>query len=83
MRKAIAYLMPRQTIATRVYNGFVKPLYSMVPEGLPGHMDAFKAIYGAAPSVAKAKAVLKAAGVAKPVPSSIWWTPTPLRRRIR
>ena len=41
VRKAIAYLMPRQTIATRVYHGFVKPLYSMVPAGHPGHIDAF------------------------------------------
>ena len=76
VRKAIAYLMPRQTIATRVYHGFVKPLYSMVPAGIPGHIDAFKSMYGAAPSVAKARAVLKAAGVTTPVPIDIWWTPT-------
>ena len=36
VRKAIAYLMPRQDIATRVYHGTVTPLYSMVPQGLPG-----------------------------------------------
>ena len=36
VRKAIAYLMPRQDIATRVYHGTVEPLYSMVPQGLPG-----------------------------------------------
>jgi peptide/nickel transport system substrate-binding protein len=76
VRKAIAYLMPRQTIATRVYHGFVKPLYSMVPAGLPAHIDAFASQYGRAPSVAKARAVLKAAGVATPVPIDIWWTPS-------
>jgi peptide/nickel transport system substrate-binding protein len=76
VRKALAYLMPRQTIATRVYHGLVKPLYSMVPAGLPGHIDAFKALYGATPSVAKAKAVLQKAGVTTPVPITIWWTPT-------
>jgi peptide/nickel transport system substrate-binding protein len=76
VRKAIAYLMPRQTIATRVYHGFVKPLYSMVPAGIPGHIDAFASMYGRAPSVAKAKAVLKAAGVQTPVAIDIWWTPT-------
>ena len=76
VRKAIAYLMPRQTISTRVYHGFVKPLYSMVPAGLPGHIDAFAAMYGRTPSVAKARAVLRAAGVTTPVPIDIWWTPS-------
>jgi peptide/nickel transport system substrate-binding protein len=76
VRKAIAYLMPRQTIASRVYHGLVQPLYSMVPAGIPGHIDAFATAYGRAPNAAKAKAVLKAAGVATPVPIDIWWTPS-------
>jgi peptide/nickel transport system substrate-binding protein len=76
VRKAIAYLMPRQTIAQRVYHGFVQPLYSMVPKGIPGHVDSFKSMYGAQPSVAKARAVLKAAGVSTPVAIDIWWTPS-------
>jgi peptide/nickel transport system substrate-binding protein len=76
VRKAIAYLMPRQDIATRVYHGSVQPLYSMVPAGLPGHTDAYKALYGASPSVAKAKAVLKKAGLTTPIPITIWWTPS-------
>jgi peptide/nickel transport system substrate-binding protein len=76
VRKAIAYLMPRQTIASRVYHGLVKPLYSMVPAGLPGHIDVFKTMYGAEPSTAKARAVLRKAGVKTPVPIDIWWTPS-------
>jgi peptide/nickel transport system substrate-binding protein len=76
VRQAIAYLMPRQDIATRVYHGAVQPLYSMVPAGLPGHTDAYKSDYGASPSVAKAKAALQKAGVTTPVPVTIWWTPT-------
>jgi len=76
VRRAVAYLMPRQTIATRIYHGLVKPLYSQVPAGLPGHIDAFKSVYGATPSVAKAKAVLAKAGVTTPVPMEIWYTPT-------
>lgn len=76
VRKAIAYLMPRGTISSRVYHGNVQPLYSMVPAGLPGHSDAFKTVYGAAPSVAKAKAVLQKAGVSTPVAITVWWTPT-------
>jgi peptide/nickel transport system substrate-binding protein len=76
VRKAVAYLVPRQSIASRVYRGTVKPLYSMPPAGLPGHTDAFASLYGRAPSVAKAKAVLKAAGVTTPIAIDVWWTPT-------
>jgi len=76
LRKAVAYLMPRQTIATRVYHGTVKPLYSMVPLGLPGHTDIFASVYGRTPSVAKARAVVQKAGVKTPVAIDVWWTPT-------
>ena len=76
VRKAIAYLMPRQDIATRVYHGTVQPLYSMVPKGLPGASDPYKTLYGASPSKAKAAAVLKTAGVTTPVPITLWWTPS-------
>ena len=76
VRKAIAYLMPRQTIATRVYHGFVQPLYSMPPAGLPGHIDAFATQYGRKPNVAAARKVLRQAGVQTPLAIDIWWTPT-------
>ena len=52
VRRALAYMMPRQAIASRVYNGTVKPLYSMPPAGLPGHVDAFASRYGRAPKFA-------------------------------
>ena len=76
VRKAIAYLFPRQTIASRVYHGNVQPLYSMVPAGLPGHLDSFGELYGKAPNAAKAKAALKAAHVKTPVKLTVWWTPS-------
>ena len=76
VRKALAYLMPRQAIAARVYKGQVKPLFSMPPAGLPGHIDAFATIYGKTPNVAKAKAAMNAAGVAMPLSIELWWTPT-------
>lgn len=76
VRQAIAYLMPRQTIASRVYHGQVSPLYSMVAKGLPGHLDAFKTLYGAKPNKAKAKAVLKKAHVKTPLKFTIWYTPS-------
>jgi peptide/nickel transport system substrate-binding protein len=76
VRKAVAYMMPRQTIATRVYHGFVQPLYSLTPKGYPAHIDAFASLYGRAPSPAKAKSVLQGAGLSTPFPIEIWWTPT-------
>jgi peptide/nickel transport system substrate-binding protein len=76
VRQALAYVFPRQTIASRVYHGNVKPLYSMVPEGLAGHIDAYKTQYGASPNKAKAKSVLDKAGIKTPVPVTLWWTPT-------
>jgi peptide/nickel transport system substrate-binding protein len=76
VRRALAYMMPRQAIATRVYRGTVKPLYSMPPAGLPGHVDAFAARYGRAPNIAAAKRELQRAGASLPFPIEIWWTPT-------
>ena len=76
VRKAIAYLMPRQAIASRVYHGTVAPLYSMVPQGLPGAFPAYKTMYGASPNVAKAKAAMKAAHVKTPLKITLWWTPS-------
>jgi peptide/nickel transport system substrate-binding protein len=76
VRQAIAYLFPRATIATRVYHNQVAPLYSMVPKGLPGHIDAFAARYGKTPNKAKAAAALQAAGVSTPVDLTIWYTPS-------
>jgi peptide/nickel transport system substrate-binding protein len=76
VRQAVAYMMPRQAIATRVYHGDVQPLYSMPPAGLPGHTDAFAVLYGRTPNPAKAKQVLQKAGLQTPFPIEIWWTPT-------
>ncbi|MDH4177866.1 MAG: ABC transporter substrate-binding protein [Thermoleophilia bacterium] len=76
VRRAVAYMIPRQAIASRVYRGTVKPLYSMPPAGLPGHIDAFATRYGRAPNPTKAKAELRAAGLQTPFPIEIWWTPT-------
>jgi peptide/nickel transport system substrate-binding protein len=69
-------MIPRAAIAARVYRGTVRPLYSMPPAGLPGHIDAFATRYGRAPNIAAAKAALRRAGVSMPFPIEIWWTPT-------
>jgi peptide/nickel transport system substrate-binding protein len=76
IRQAVAYTVDRQAIASRVYDGTVQPLYSMVPQGLKYATEPFKTQYGASPDVAKAKQVLQQAGVKTPVPMEIWYTPS-------
>jgi peptide/nickel transport system substrate-binding protein len=76
IRRAVAYTVDRDAIATNVYNDTVDPLYSMVPVGVAFHTDAFKDEYGDAPDLDAAKTELEKAGVDTPVPLEIWWTPT-------
>ena len=73
IRQAVSYLVNRASIAKYVYKGTVKPLYSIIPDALEGHINSFSEVYGASPNVAKAKAVLKAAGVATPVKFTLWY----------
>lgn len=76
VRKAVATTIDREAIAEDIYNNTVEPLYSMVPDGLPGHVDSFEEEYGAQPDVEKAKQTLQQAGVKTPVELDIWWTPS-------
>src|SRR5476651_206405 len=46
VRQAAADLVDRQAIATQVYKGTYTPLYSYVPEGLPGATTVLKSLYG-------------------------------------
>ncbi|MBK1668147.1 hypothetical protein CKO28_08870 [Rhodovibrio sodomensis] len=75
VRQAAAYMMDREAIAQNVYNGTVEPLYSMVPAGLEGHIDAFKAEYGTGTNVEAARRVLNKAGIETPVELQLWYTP--------
>jgi peptide/nickel transport system substrate-binding protein len=76
IRQAVAYTVDRQAIASKVYDGTVEPLYSMVPQGLKYATKPFETTYGSSPDVAKAKQVLQQAGVKTPVPMEIWYTPS-------
>jgi peptide/nickel transport system substrate-binding protein len=70
VRQAAADLVDRQAIATQVYKGTYTPLYSYVPEGLPGATTVLKSLYGdgnGGPDLDKAKAVLTKAGVTTPI----------------
>jgi peptide/nickel transport system substrate-binding protein len=67
IRRAMAYSVDRQDLATNVYKGTYQPAYSMVPQGIAYATEPFKDVYGASPNPAKAKQVLQAAGVKTPV----------------
>ncbi|MEU5314818.1 ABC transporter substrate-binding protein [Streptomyces sp. NPDC021562] len=66
VRRAIAWLVDREELASSVYDGTVQPLYSLIPAGLTGHTTSFFDDYPQQ-SVAKAKALLAQAGVSTPV----------------
>ncbi|MGH3366606.1 MAG: ABC transporter substrate-binding protein [Nocardioidaceae bacterium] len=75
IRQAVAQLIDRQAIADRAYDGTVEPLYSIVPPGFPGQVDAFRDQYGDS-SVAKAKKILSDGGVQTPVNLTLGYTPS-------
>lgn len=76
IRQAVAQVVDRQAIADDVYKGTVKPLFSMVPQGVEFATDAFAERYGDAPDLEGAERTLEEAGVEAPVPLEIWWTPS-------
>ena len=74
VRQAAASLIDREALATDVYKDTYSPLYSFVPEGLPGATTPLMDLYGdgnGGASVDKAKETLEAAGVETPVNLSL------------
>jgi peptide/nickel transport system substrate-binding protein len=67
IRRAMAYSVDRNDLATNVYKGTYQPAYSMVPQGIAYATEPFKDVYGDKPNPDKAKSVLDAAGVSTPV----------------
>jgi len=43
-RRALAAALDREAVCTTVFLGQAKPLYSIIPEGMLGHTEAFKAL---------------------------------------
>ncbi|OIV38418.1 ABC transporter substrate-binding protein [Mangrovactinospora gilvigrisea] len=76
VRQAVASSIDRSAIAKNVYDDTVTPLYSMVGNGDPGQVEAYRTLYGAAPDKAKAAKFLKDAGVKTPVSITLNYTPT-------
>jgi peptide/nickel transport system substrate-binding protein len=70
VRKAIAQVIDRQAITRDVYQRTAVPLYSVVPQGIGGHVNSFFDEYGN-PSVSAAKKTLKNAGFTAKVPLTI------------
>jgi peptide/nickel transport system substrate-binding protein len=76
VRQAVAELVDREAIAQRAYDGTVEPLYSIVPPGFPGQVDAFQQEYGTDHSVDQARQLLQQAGVQTPVNLTLGYTPS-------
>ncbi|MET8830235.1 ABC transporter substrate-binding protein [Streptomyces sp. NPDC004610] len=76
VRRAIAYLLDRESLVEKVYQGTATPLYSIIPAGIGGHNTAFFDTYGASPSKAKAEDALLADGITDKVRLTLWSTPS-------
>lgn len=66
VRRAMAWLVNREQLATTVYEGTVDPLYSLIPTGITGHTTSFFDSYPTQ-STDKARRLLTEAGVSLPV----------------
>jgi peptide/nickel transport system substrate-binding protein len=75
VRRAVAQLIDRQAIAKRAYADRVTPLYSLVPAGIGGQVNAFRQEYED-PSRTAAAAILQDGTVTTPVTLTLGWTPT-------
>ncbi|MBA2812426.1 peptide-binding protein [Streptomyces sp. KM273126] len=73
VRQAMAQLIDRASLVSKVYGTQAQPLYSMVPASITGHSNAFFNKYGE-PSKAKAKATLTDAGINTPVKLTLNYT---------
>ncbi|MEU7555445.1 ABC transporter substrate-binding protein [Streptomyces sp. NPDC044571] len=73
VRQAIAQILDRGALVSKVYQGTAEPLYSMVPKGVVGHKTPFYDTYGQ-PDVEKARKILKSAGITQQVELTFWYT---------
>ncbi|WP_030344125.1 ABC transporter substrate-binding protein [Streptomyces sp. NRRL S-1022] len=73
VRQAMAQLINRGELVSKVYGTQAEPLYSMVPATVTGHSNSFFNKYGN-PSVAKAKELLTKAAITTPVKLTLHYT---------
>ncbi|MFF4546229.1 ABC transporter substrate-binding protein [Streptomyces sp. NPDC001406] len=73
VREAMAQVINRGELVSKVYGTQAEPLYSLVPATLTGHSNSFFNKYGN-PSVTKAKDLLTQAGITTPVKLTLHYT---------
>ncbi|MEV5439208.1 ABC transporter substrate-binding protein [Streptomyces sp. NPDC052682] len=73
VRQAMAQIINRGELVSKVYGSQAEPLYSLVPASITGHSNSFFNKYGD-PSVPKAKALLARAGITTPVKLTLHYT---------
>ncbi|RLL65924.1 ABC transporter substrate-binding protein [Streptomyces sp. Z26] len=73
VRRAMAEVIDRKSLARDVYRRTTEPLYSMVPTGLPGHRNSFFNEYGD-PKTDTARRTLQQAGIDTPVKLTLHYT---------
>ncbi|MGW3291585.1 ABC transporter substrate-binding protein [Streptomyces sp. NPDC001002] len=73
VREAMAQLINRAELVSKVYGSQAEPLYSLVPASVTGHSNSFLNKYGD-PSVPKAKAMLEGANITTPVKLTLHYT---------
>jgi peptide/nickel transport system substrate-binding protein len=73
VRQAMAQIVNRSEIVSKVYGSQAEPLYSLVPASITGHSNSFFNKYGD-PSVSKAKSLLTKAGITTPVKLTLHYT---------
>jgi peptide/nickel transport system substrate-binding protein len=77
LRQAVAALINRPEINSKVFLGQNSPLYSMIPAGMSYHTEDFKTAWGDA-NIAAAEKILKGLGYTKDKPFAfdLWYTPS-------
>ncbi|SEQ81657.1 peptide/nickel transport system substrate-binding protein [Streptomyces sp. yr375] len=73
VRQAMAQVVDRAELVTKVYGSQAEPLYSLVPATLIGHSNSFFNTYGD-PNVGKAKTLLADADITTPVKLTLHYT---------
>jgi peptide/nickel transport system substrate-binding protein len=73
VRQAMAQIVNRSELVSKVYGSEAEPLYSLVPASITGHSNSFFNKYGD-PSKAKAQALLTKANITTPVKLTLHYT---------
>ncbi len=75
IRKAIASSVDRSALSQKVYKGTYTPAYSSIPDGVPGSVRSYEAVYGDKPNKDAAAKFLADAGVSTPIDLNIQYNP--------